>query len=154
MKKFILPMLATLAVATPAMANEGRIEARGGVVWFCDGCDAQDVWGMAAGYDFDMGDKAFAGVEVAGDKIGTSGTKVVFSFGGRAGLKAGEKGKVYVNGGWSTEPIDGFTGDPYAGVGYEQGFGKNLYAKVEYRHTFVDAFDDQNAVAVGLGLRF
>ena len=72
MKKIILPILATLAFATPAMANEARVEARGGVIW--SNGDSEDTWGVAAGYDFDLGTTAFAGVEVSGDKIGTSGT--------------------------------------------------------------------------------
>ena len=31
MRKVLLPLLASLAVASPAMANEARVEARGGV---------------------------------------------------------------------------------------------------------------------------
>ena len=49
MRKVLLPLLASLAIATPAMANEARIEARGGVIW-ANGT-SEDVWGAAAGYD-------------------------------------------------------------------------------------------------------
>lgn len=155
MRKVLIALAATAAaVASPAMANEGRIEARGGVIWFCDGCGTEDVWGGAAGYDWDLGEKAFAGVEVSGDKIGVSGTKVSFGFGGRVGVRTGSNGRFYINGGWQTEPIAGFGGDPFAGVGFQQGFGNNLYGKVEFRHVFVDAFDDSNAVVAGLGVRF
>jgi outer membrane immunogenic protein len=154
MKKILIALAASVAVASPALANEGRIEARGGVVWACDGCQAEDVYGVAAGYDWDLGGKAFAGVEVAGDQISVSGSKVAFSFGGRLGARAGEKGKFYVNGGYQTESFPGFGGDPYAGVGYEQGIGQNLYLKAEYRHVFVDSFDDSNIIAAGVGVKF
>ena len=156
MKKILIALVASASLATPALANEGRIEARGGVAWVCDGCTAEDVYGVAAGYDFDLGTggKAFAGVEVAGDQIAVSGSKVAFSFGGRLGVRAGEKGKFYVNGGYQTESFPAFGGDPYAGVGYEQGIGQNFYVKAEYRHLFVDAFDDTNVVAAGVGVRF
>lgn len=87
MRKVLLPLLASLAIATPAMANEARIEARGGVIW-ANGT-SEDVWGAAAGYDFDLGETAFAGVEVSGDKIGTSGTKVSWGFAGASVLVVG-----------------------------------------------------------------
>jgi len=67
MRKILIALAATAAFASPALANEARVEARGGVIW-SDG-DTQDFWGMAAGYDFDLGEKAFAGLEVSGDKI-------------------------------------------------------------------------------------
>lgn len=155
MRKVLIALAATVAaVASPAMANEGRIEARGGAAWVCDGCGTEDVWGIAAGYDWDLGDKAFVGLEVSGDKIGVSGSKVAFSGTVRVGAKAGEKGKFYVNGGFQTESFAGNGGDPFAGVGFEQGIGKSLYVKAEYRHVFVDSFDDTNILAAGVGVRF
>ena len=33
MRKIVLPLLASLALASPALANETRVEARGGVIW-------------------------------------------------------------------------------------------------------------------------
>lgn len=154
MRKIILPLIASLAIATPAMANEGRIEARGGVFW-TDGY-TQDAYGVAAGYDFDLGETAFAGVEVSGDKIADSGTQVAFGMTGRLGAKMGESGKLYATGGYTTETCDICDNDSvHAGLGYEQGFGNKLYGKVEYRHFFVDANrPDGNAVMAGLGMRF
>ena len=120
MRKIILPLLASLAVATPAMANEARIEARGGVFW-SDGY-TQDAYGVAAGYDFDLGEKAFAGVEVSGDKIADSNTKVAYGFTGRLGAKVGEKGKLYGTGGYTTETCTACANESWnAGAGYQQG---------------------------------
>ena len=33
MRKFILPLIASLAVATPALANDARVEVRGGAIY-------------------------------------------------------------------------------------------------------------------------
>lgn len=153
MRKVLLPLLASLAIATPAFANEARIEARGGVYW-TNGY-TQDAYGVAAGYDFDLGTTAFAGVEVSGDKIADTGTKVAFGFTGRAGAKLGEAGKLYATGGYTTEPCDTCDGSWHAGAGYQQGFGKNLYGKVEYRHFFTqNNAPDSNAVMAGVGVKF
>ena len=73
---------ATLA-ATPALANEARVEARGGVIW--NGSDSEAIAGVAAGYDVDLGEKTFVGVEVSGDKILTDHTRVSFGASARAG---------------------------------------------------------------------
>ncbi|HNN55604.1 MAG TPA: outer membrane beta-barrel protein [Novosphingobium sp.] len=154
MRKVLLPLLASLAIATPAMANEARIEARGGVIW-ANGT-SEDVWGAAAGYDFDLGDTAFAGVEVSGDKIGTTGTKVSWGFAGRLGAKVGEQGKLYGVAGYNTENCSSCNDDAFsAGAGYQQGLGKSFYVKGEYRHFFTsNGLPDADAVVAGVGMRF
>lgn len=153
MRKIILPLLASLAVATPAMANEARVEARGGVIW-SDGT-SEDTWGAAAGYDFDLGSSAFAGVEVSGDKIGTSGTKVAWGFTGRLGMKAGESTKLFAATGYTTKPCDLCEDSWHAGAGVEQGIGNMFYVKAEYRHHFVgNGIPDSDAVVGGVGVRF
>ena len=101
MRKVLLPLLASIAVASPAMANEARVEARGGVFW-SDGY-TQDSYGVAAGYDFDLGETLFAGAEISADKIADTGTKVAFGFTGRAGVKTGEAGKLFVASGYTTD---------------------------------------------------
>ena len=78
MRLVILPLIALAAAATPALANEARVEARGGVIW--DGGVTEDVWGIAAGYDWDLGEKTFVGLEVSGDKIGVSGRGASLAF--------------------------------------------------------------------------
>lgn len=153
MKKFVLPILASLVVATPAFANETRVEARGGVIWSNGG--SEDTWGAALGYDFDLGSTAFAGVEVSGDKIGTSGTKVAFGFTGRAGMKAGEGTRLFGAGGYTTEACDGCEGQWHLGAGLEQKVSGPVYVKVEYRHFFEnDVITGSDAVVGGVGVRF
>lgn len=152
MKKIVLALAAAAAFATPAMANEARVEARGGIAW--DSGSTEDIWGIAAGYDFDLGSSAFAGLEVAGDKLGVSGTKVSFSAAGRLGAKLGEKTKLYADAGYGTEFATGAGGDPFAGVGVEHTVVGNVYGKLFYRHYFVDSATDVDGVGVGVGVKF
>ncbi len=155
MRKVLIALAASAAaLASPAFAaGEGRIEARGGIVW--DGGSTEDVYGVAAGYDFDLGEQAFAGIEVSGDKIADTGTKVAFGATGRLGAKVGEKTKIFVDGGYTSEPCTGCEDAIHAGAGAEVGFGGNLYGKVGYRHFFVaNGFSDYDSVVVGLGMRF
>lgn len=153
MRKIVLPLLASLAFATPALANDARIEARGGVIW-SDG-ETEDTWGVAAGYDFDLGTTTFAGVEVSGDKIGASGTKVAFGATGRLGVKAGEGTRLFGAGGYTTEACDGCEGQWHLGAGLEQKVSGPVYVKVEYRHFFEnDVINGSDAVVGGVGVRF
>ncbi|WP_423142148.1 outer membrane protein [Parablastomonas sp. CN1-191] len=152
MRKVLLPLVAAMAISTPALANEGRVEARGGVYW-TDGYTKATA-GAAAGYDFDIGQRSFVGGEVSADKVLDDGANVVFGFTGRAGVRTGNAGKLYVNGGYSDDFQSNSSHAWHAGAGYEQGFGGNLYGKVEYRHFFVKDFQDSNAVVAGLGVKF
>lgn len=153
MRKVLLALAASVAVASPALANEARVEARGGVYWN-DGY-TQDAYGVAAGYDFDLGEKTFAGVEVSGDKIADTGTKVAFGFTGRVGAKMSESSKLFVAGGYTTKPCDLCEDAYHAGAGYEQSFGNKLYGKVEYRHYFTqNGAPDANSVLAGVGMKF
>ena len=85
MRKIVLPLLASLALASPALANETRVEARGGVIW--SNGTSEDTWGGALGYDFDLGQTTFAGLALSGDKIGATGPKVALGAGGRLGVE-------------------------------------------------------------------
>ena len=143
---------ASVAVASPALANEARVEGRGGVIWSAG--DEEAIAGVAVGYDFDLGSATFAGAEITADKILTSGTKVTFGFNGRVGAKLGEASKLYAVGGYNTEPCDLCDGAWGLGAGFQQGFAGNLYGKVEYRHNFVENWDDTDTLMVGLGARF
>lgn len=154
MRKIVLPLLAAAtigAAATPALANEARVEARGGVYWLPGA--SKGVAGVAAGYDFDLGETAFSGLEVSGDKVLTSGTKVAFGFTGRLGAKlAGAK--VFTAGGYTTEPCDLCDGAWHAGVGGEVPLMNNVYGKVEYRHFFTKNAADSDSLVAGVGLKF
>jgi hypothetical protein len=154
MRTFLISLAAALAAASPALANEARVEARGGVIW--GGGETEATAGAAVGYDFDLGTSTFAGAEVSGDKVLTSGTKVAFGFTGRAGVKVGEAGKVYAKGGYVTEFADGAEHNWQVGAGYQQNLGSKLYGKVEYSHYLATAANtaDADSVGLGVGLRF
>lgn len=152
MRFVALPLVAALAaVASPAMADESRLEARGGIIWNGDGSDA--VAGVAVGHDFDFGTNAFVGPEISADKILADNTRVSFGFGGRMGIKTSEASKLYGAASYNTKNFRYGDESWTLGAGYQQNFGGNLYGKVEYRHHFVDYRDHDTAV-VGLGVRF
>lgn len=153
MRKFILPLIASLAFASPALAGETRAEVRGGAIW--SNGTTQDTWGAALGYDFDLAPMTFAGVEVSGDKIGQSGTKTQWGFTGRAGIKAMSGTRVFAAGGYSTAPCDLCKDSWHAGAGVEQRVAGPVYLKAEYRHYFVGSgIPDSDSVVGGIGVRF
>ena len=149
MRKIAIIAAATAAVvAVPAQANEGRVEARGGIVWAGGGEEA--VAGVAAGYDFDLGQVggAFAGIEGSADKILVDGADVVFGVTGRLGTHVGAKGKLFAAGGYSFNEGDAF----HLGAGYEHKVSNNVYLKAEYRRFFDTV--DLNSAVFGLGVNF
>ena len=153
MRKFVvLAAVAAFASATPAFAQdasgEARAEVHGGIAW--SGGDEEAFAGVAAGYDFDLGDSAFVGVEGSVDKVLASGTDLSGSIGGRIGLKAGEKGKAYALGGYNFNSYDDA---PYVGVGYAHKLSGNIYGGVEYRRLLVSG-SDINFAGVSLGTTF
>ncbi len=156
MNKVVLSLAATaaaVATATPALANEGRAEARGGVIWGQGSSEA--IVGVAFGYDFDLGESAFVGAEVSGDKIlDGAANRVSFGGTGRIGARMGADDKIYANGGYTSKPCSTCVDALHAGAGWEHSFGA-LYGKVEYRHYFTSqGLPDSDAVAVGLGMKF
>lgn len=150
MRKFAIAVAAatTALVAVPAQANEGRVEARGGIAW-AQGTE-EAIAGVAAGYDFDLGENAFVGVEGSADKILVDGADVVWGLTGRVGAKVGDSGKLFVAGGYSFGEGEDV---PHLGVGYNHKLGTNLYLTAEYRHFFSDIVD-VNAATVGVGFNF
>ncbi len=139
--------VAAAVSAIPAQANEVRVEARGGAV-FAFG-DEEAVAGVAAGYDYDLGESGFAGVEVSADKVLRDGYDVQFGFTGRVGVNLSEAGRFYFNGGYTVGDID----DWHLGAGYQRDLTESVYAKVEYRHIFEGGIDPDVAL-VGVGMRF
>lgn len=153
MRKIVLPLLASLALASPALANETRVEARGGVIW--SNGTSEDIWGAALGYDFDLGSNAFAGAEVSVEEIGADGTKVALGTTGRLGIKAGEATRLYGAGGYTTETCDACEGQWHLGGGVEQKISGPFYVKAEYRHYFKnDVIADSDTLMGGVGLKF
>ncbi len=153
MHKLILSLAASVAVASPALANEARVEVRGGVLF--GGGVTEDVYGVAAGYDIDMGKQGFVGLEVSGDKVATSGSDIAFGVSGRAGYKADTGTRLFVAGGYTSKICSTCVDTVHAGAGFEQNIGSNAYGKLEYRHYFAGSgVPDFNAIAVGVGFRF
>lgn len=148
-----LAAVASAALATPAFADEARVETRGGVVW--NRGDTEAIAGVAAGYDFDLGSRAFAGVDVSADKLLTSDTRVSWGFGGRLGLKTGSGGKLYALSDYQTKNCATCNESVAVGAGYQQDLGQKLYGKVEYRHYLVgDNAPDTDGVLAGVGMKF
>jgi outer membrane immunogenic protein len=152
MRKFIVAAaLTAAAISTPAFAagGEGRVEARGGIAFA--GGSSEAIAGVAAGYDFDLGETTFIGIEGSADKLLVGGTDVLFGATARAGGKIGENGKLFVAAGYTFGDGDAF----HAGAGYEHKLGSNVYGKLEYRRFFNGGgFPDINTVAVGVGVKF
>lgn len=149
MKKLLIAAcVASAFAASPALANEGRVEVRGGVAF---GGGAEEAFaGVGAGYDFDLGETAFAGIDLGADKVLSDGSEILWSVGGRVGAKVGEQGKAYVLGGIGFS--DGFE-ELYAGLGYQQKFSDKVYGKAEYRRVLLDGADVSFA-GVGVGVAF
>ncbi len=148
-----LAAVAAVAAASPAFANEARVEARTGVIW--DGSDSDAVAGVAAGYDYDLGEKFFVGVEGSADKVLTDNTRVSWGVGGRAGVKVTPSTKLYAASTWQSK----FTryGNSAVGVGggLQQDLNDKFYGKVEYKHLLVgDNTPDADVGLVGVGMKF
>jgi outer membrane immunogenic protein len=150
MRKFApLALLASALIAAPAYASgEGRVEARGGIA-FAGGAE-EAFAGIAGGYDFDLGDSGFAGIEGSADKVLVGGADVLFGVAARAGVKAGEKGKAYVLAGYGfTDNAD----DAFIGAGYQHKIGNKVYGKLEYR-MILNQGSNINFAGVGVGVAF
>ena len=182
---------ATLAgIATPAAAADftgPRIEAHAG--W--DRLRAESaplkvddrrdgiVYGVAAGYDVALGDKAVAGLEVGFDLsdvdfasvAGTTKSEVAvkrdISVSARIGARVADNVLVYAKGGYSNARLEGVittgatrtevaaNGDGVrVGGGIELALGPNAYAKAEYRYTDYEGGVTRHQALTGLGFRF
>jgi outer membrane immunogenic protein len=142
-------LLAAIAV-TPAYAKgEGRVETHGGIAFA--GGTSEAFAGVGGGYDFDLGDKAFVGLDLGVAKVLVRGTNAFWTVGGRIGARAGGNGRIYANGGI------GFCcggSDPYVGAGYQHKFGSNVYGNVEYRKALSSFGPNVNFAGIGLGISF
>lgn len=178
---FTAALFAASTLATPAFAQDAgtftgfRVEGIVGYDRFNiggeddtdDGIDQSIdgvAYGVAAGYDFDLG-SVVAGVE--GEFSDSSGEvdddEDIFSVragrdlyvGGRLGFKASPRTLIYAKGGYTNTSIeadeeDG-TGQTFEldseidgyrlGAGVEHKFGEKLYGKVEYRYSNYSSLD-------------
>jgi hypothetical protein len=139
-------LLAATAASSAQAAGEARVEVRGGVAW---AGNSEAVLGVAAGYDFDLGDTVFGGIEGTADKILVGGVPVVWGLGGRLGAKVSDATRLHLSAGVGFSSGDSAA---YAGAGIQQKLGGNFYGKVEYRRYFGEI--EINTAAVGVGLTF
>ncbi|WP_338468064.1 hypothetical protein RXV95_05770 [Novosphingobium sp. ZN18A2] len=139
------------AVATPAFANDARVELRTGLGW-SDGLPSKATVGGAVGYDVNAG-PAFVGVEQSVDKVLASGSKARWGSSVRAGVAVTPSTRLYATAGYNYGVGPNATD---IGGGVEHNFSMSpLYGKIEYKHFFTeDGARDTNAVLVGAGLRF
>ena len=148
-----LAAVAAVAAASPAFANEARVEARTGVIW--DGSDSDAVAGVAAGYDYDLGEKFFVGVEGSADKVLTDNTRVSWGVGGRAGVKVTPSTKLYAASTWQSKFAKYGNSAVGVGGGLQQDLNDKFYGKVEYKHLLVgDNTPDADVGLVGVGMKF
>lgn len=153
MRSFIaIAAVAAAVTAVPAAAQErggeGRVEARAGIAWAAGNSEA--FAGIEGGYDFDLGESAFIGVQASADKVLVKGANVIWGVGGRIGAKVGEKGKIYALGGYAFSEGDDAA---FIGAGFQHKFGSKLYGKIEYRRTLNNG-TDVNFAGLGLGAAF
>lgn len=150
--RFILTTaLASVIAATPALANEARVDVTGGAVW--NHSDTEATIGATAGYDFDLQPSGgFVGVEGTVQKVLAGGYDVEGNLGVRAGAHLTPTTKVYGLAGYTLrQGID----TPNLGAGVQQNIANKLYVKAEYKHNFVKyGLPDYDSAVAGVGLRF
>lgn len=176
MRIFATTALALMAVATPAMAQDGtfqgpRVEVVGG--W--DRAQTQGVggsgfvYGGGIGYDLQRGKTVFG---VDAEVTGSTLDKCEFGVcakagrdlyaGARIGVAATPNTLVYGKIGYSNGRMIGYTATQRIadnldgvrlGAGVERSFG-NVYGKVEYRYTNYSQNVERHQVLGGIGYRF
>ena len=164
MKKIIVAAVASLAFATPALAQDGAAGTftgfRLGVTGSVGGDDFMDfdgtTVGVEAGYDIETGGAVVGiGAEYQTD---TDDLFDVRELGlvARAGGKVGQNALVYVSGGYSNLGGYGIHLDGVrVGVGAEFNIGTSgLNLKVEQRYANYEAGGELHQTVLGLGYRF
>lgn len=138
---------AAATLATPAYADETRVEARGGIVWCCGASD--ETIGLVVGHDFDIGEKVFLGVEGVVDSNFDLDDPVL-GVNARLGTKVGENTKIFALAGYA-HATDFDQDDAVVGAGVQHNLGEKALLSLQYQRT-LDL--ELNRVLVGVGLRF
>lgn len=160
MKRVIAALaVASAFVSTPALAQEfagPRVGVEVGVTDDDFAGTAKGIFGINAGYDFDLGQTV---VGVTGGYIGLfddedTGLREL-NLAARAGFKATPRTLVYASVGYSNLDADGASSIDGAkfGLGVEQSFG-NVYANIETRYGNYEAGVELYQTAIGVGYRF
>lgn len=141
------------------------------------------VYGIGAGYDFTIAPKVELGVDLSADlsSLDECERSVILvndaacldarrdlAAAIRLGYKVSDRGTLYALAGYTnarfrfdyTTPAGVTTGDSRnldgfrLGAGYQHGFGKNMYGKVEYRYSNYEADVTRHQALVGVGVTF
>ncbi|GAM07156.1 hypothetical protein [Novosphingobium sp. MBES04] len=144
--------LAVAGLASPAHADEAYAEVIGGISFGPE--EDAAIFGLAAGYDWDLTETIFVGLEASLDKEMVKERHVALGIGVRAGLEVTERGKAFVGLNYQSkdcphcEAAWGFSG------GWEQEIGERLYLKGEYKHLATEHEGDKEILIAGLGIMF
>jgi outer membrane immunogenic protein len=182
MKKFALAATAAALFAVPAAAGAQafvQVETGLDAISFDGESDEGVSYGVTAGYDMPLSGGMFVGIQgTAAD----STTKECVSAGAerlclktgrdlaavvRLGTAVGDKGKLYVLGGYTnarlhltyTDGVDNYSDGANAdgfrlGAGYQHDLSDRLFVKAEYRYSNYESdFSRHNAI-VALGAKF
>lgn len=153
MRLMVLGLAAALAAATPALADETRIELHGGGSWVSQHPNF-DI-GAGIGRDFTLAPATFVGVEASLDKILGSNAVTMLGLEGRAGLNVPVVGKLYAVSGYNTKPYSGTKGEWNLGLGVQKSIEPGAYIKLEYRHYFAnDTMLAREGLLAGIGGTF
>ena len=178
-------LIALAATATPASAEGFRAEIHAG--WDHPNSDGfKDdgiVYGIGLGYDFDVSQNAFVGVDLslddstmkecetsavlANDRLCVAAGRDLAA-GIRAGVNVGTSGKVFGLAGYTnarfkasyTTPAgvrtsEGENLDGFRlGAGYQHALGGKTYGKVEYRYSNYENDVTRHQVLFGVGMTF
>lgn len=142
-------LIASAAGSCPAYAGDGRAEATIGLI--DQEKESNAIGALAVGYDWDLSETVFAGVEASVEQVFANGEDPSLGLAGRMGFKPGEKTKVFVIGGYSFEKEED---RPFVGAGVEQDLAEGIYGVLFYHRLFGDIGPDADVVGVGLGIEF
>ena len=187
MRNIFIATAAIAAISGTAVAEGARVEIHGGY----DSVDRRGTkafdginYGLGIGYDYNVNEKAFIGLEANIDDSdadrtlpvpnGSTTTKINRDLNAnlRVGTAVGDdKTKVYgllgytnlrfktvdfsTLGTGSTTIVNSSNADGYrVGAGVERSFGSRAYGKIEYRYSNYERGFTRNQGLVGVGVRF
>lgn len=196
MKTFVTVAAAAALFAIPtAVQAQAFVQAEAGVdsVSFDGESEAGFAYGVTAGYDLPLSSGMFVGVQgtysdgaakrclrdvyEAGDKACIEAGRDVAAL-VRLGTTVGEKGKLYVMGGYANARADVTYNGPSVddieselgvglglgghadldglrvGAGYEYALGDKYFVKAEYRYSNYEQGVSRHSGVVGLGVKF
>ncbi|WIA58317.1 hypothetical protein N6H05_11145 [Sphingobium sp. WTD-1] len=156
MRKPALLLATALALAlasSPARADEAYVELTGGLSWNGEGTDA--ISGIAGGYDVDLDERFFVGVEAVAEKLLVRDTRVAWGIGGRIGVELVRENKLFIGANWQSKDCRECSDAIGIGTGWEHNLTEKLYLKIEYKRLLIgNGEPDANVGILGIGVMF